>query len=239
MAVVTISGRIGAPARAVGLEVARGLGAEYVDYQILIEASKRAGASVADVAQKDERVARGRERISKVIQRFIERSAAAGSAGDPLLGPTGVEVLMSRSFAEAARTPQDRAGQLDDERYIGIMTTVLKEMGAAGNAVIIGRGSNIVLKDLPGAVHTWLVTALPARTKEIMRRERLSESDAQKYIKNEEEGRAAYYKKFFKVAADDPNYYDLFLNTDRLGVDRCAQLIVAATRMAAPVPALA
>lgn len=240
MPIVTISGRIGCPARAVGLEVARVLGADYVDYQILIEAARRSGAPVADLAQKDERVSRGRERIAKIMQRFIERSAAAGAAGDPFLGPTGVEVLMSRTFSEAAQPASDQTAQVNDQRYLEIITSVIKETGATGNAVIIGRGSNVILKDLSNALHVWLIAALPGRIQEIMRRERLSEHDAQKYVKTEEEGRAAYYKKFFKVEPNDPDYYHLFVNTNRFGVEKTAHVISNSARQvtqAVAVPA--
>ena len=44
MPVVTIAGRQGSPIKKIGLEVARALGADYVDNQIISQAAQRSGA---------------------------------------------------------------------------------------------------------------------------------------------------------------------------------------------------
>ena len=228
MPVVTIAGRFGSPAREVGLEVAGLLGADYVDHQIIAQAAMRSGASVEELAQMDEQSMRGRDRLARFFQNFLEKSAAAGSAGDPFLGPTGIEVLMSRSMAEAAQPAQSSDERLNDTRYLEVITSVIQDLARGGSAVLIGRGSNVVLRDLPNALHVYIVSSLESRVEETMHRESVDQVRAEKLLKEREDSRAAWYKKYFKVAPEDPTLYHIFLNADRMGVGQCARVIVEA-----------
>ena len=234
---VTIAGRYGSPIRAVGLEVARILGADYVDHQILANAARHTGAPVEEVAQRDEPAARGRERLARFFQNFLEKSAAAGSAGDPFLGPTGIEVLMSRSMSEAAQPSSTPSERLDDKRYFEAISTVIKEEARSENAVLIGRGSNVILRDWPNTLHVYVVASAETRVLATMKREGLTEEEATKYIQRNEEGRVAYYKKFFKVQPEDPVLYHLFLNADRLGTEHTSRIVVDAVKELSAQPA--
>ena len=147
MPVVTITGQVGSPLRTIGLEVARFLGSEYLDYQILSEAARRVGAPVEALVQKDERAVLGRERLARFFHNFLEKSAAAGSAGDPFLGPSGIEILMSRSVAEAAQPATTSAQEVGDHQYIDVLTSVIQETSETGNVVLIGRGGFVILQN--------------------------------------------------------------------------------------------
>lgn len=228
MAIVTITGRVGAPNHQLGLEVAHLLGADYVDHQILAEASRRTGASLETVSLRDERALKGRERLALFFQKFLEKSAATGSGGDPFLGPTGVEVLLSRSMAEAAQAPSTRAQELDDKRYVEIITGVVEDLAKGGNVVIIGRGSHVILRDLPGSLHVYVVSSTEARIRYLMEHDAISEQSATKYIKDTDPSRQQFYKKLFKVNAEDPVLYHLFLNLDKLGMEHSARVVAEA-----------
>lgn len=240
MPIVTVNGRLGAPIRALGLEVAHILGSDYVDYRILAEAARRSGAPVERVAQRDERAERGRERLARFLQSFLEKSAAAGSAGDPFLGPTGVEVLLSRTMAEAAQPAATRAQELDDRHYVDIITKVIQDLARGGDVVIIGRGSQAILRDLSHALHIYAVSSQESRLRTLVRREGMTRPAAEKYIKENEPLRLQYYKKLFKVNPEDPSLYHLFLNVDKLGMEHAARIVAeAATEVARQVAAAA
>ncbi len=230
MPIVTLTGRIGAPASPLGLEVAHQLGADYIDNQIMAEASRRSGASLEAVSQRDERTPKVSERLARFFQKFLEKSAAAGSAGDPFLGPTGVEVLLSRSLSEAAQPATSQDQELDDKRYIEIITSVIQDLARGGNVVIIGRGSHVVLREMPNALHVYLVSNLENRTRHIQQRDGVTLEAAEKFIKDEDPQRVAYYKKLFKVAAEDPELFHLFLNVDNLGMEHSVTIIAQAAR---------
>ena len=230
MPIVTLTGRIGSPARPLGVEVAHLLGAGYVDHQILAEASRRSGAPLETVAQRDERALRGKERLSRFFQNFLEKSAAAGYAGDPFLGPTGVEVLLSRSMAEAAQPAASQSQQLGDKRYVELITSVIQDLAQGGDMVMIGRGSHVVLKDLPNALHVYVVSSLESRVRHLEQREGLTAEAAAKSIKETESSRVAYYKKLFGVDSEDPTLFHLFLNVDKLGMEHSARVVTDAAK---------
>src|SRR5262245_50258465 len=100
MPVVTMSGNIASGAREVGLLVARELGVDFVDQQLMVQAAQRCGVPVGSMAERDERRAGFKERMSGLLRSFLERSAASGA--DPLAGATGLEVILSQSYAEMA-----------------------------------------------------------------------------------------------------------------------------------------
>src|SRR3989304_8982077 len=100
MPVVTMSGHLGSGGGGGGQAAAQALGIDFVDQQLLVEAARRANVPLQCVVDRDERSAGLRERLSGVLQNFLERSAVSGA--DPLTGAVGLEGLLSRTYAELA-----------------------------------------------------------------------------------------------------------------------------------------
>ena len=79
MPVITIAGSLGSGAREIAQSVARELKLDYVDQEILVEAARELGVSVATVERHDERPSSLAERLGSVMRTLMERSAAAGA----------------------------------------------------------------------------------------------------------------------------------------------------------------
>jgi len=223
--VVTISGQTGSGAREIGRLAAQQLGIDYVDQEILVESARALGVPVESVVSRDERTASLGERLATMLRRFLERSAAAGVA-DPMLGSGGLDVLLGRTYGEAAADEGLR--EVSDERYLTTLSTIIRDLASHDNVLIIGRGSQAILKDWPGALHVLLVAPLRHRVDDVSRREGLAEEAAAKRVQEGDRGRAAFHQKFFKVHVDDPSAYHLTLNTARLPPEEAAQLITDA-----------
>ena len=227
MAVVTISGQIGSAAREVGRATAQRLQIDYVDQEILVEAARELGVPMESVVSHDERTAGMGERLANMFRRFMERSAAAGT-GDPLWGTAGLDLVLSRTYGEAAEG--EGLPEVSDERYIETLTAIVKGIAKQDNVLIIGRGSQVILKDWPGAVHLLLTAPLDSRIAFIVQRDGVSQEDASKRIHEGDKGRFSFHQKFFKVNADDPSLYNLAVNTGRYSIDDAADLIAAAVQ---------
>lgn len=226
MPVVTISGQPGTAAHDIGRLTAERLGIDYVDQEILVQAASTLGVPMESVVALDERTASFGERAATMLRRFLERSAAAG-ASDPMLGtPGSLDVVLSRTYAEAAA--DEAAEELSDDRYIAVLTSLVRDLAAHDNVVIIGRGSQVILKDHPGVLHVLLVAPLQQRIESLAKREGRSMEDATKREHDGTRGRAAFHQKFFKVDVDKPALYHLVLNTGRLTPNDVAELIAAA-----------
>lgn len=222
MPIITFNGQSGS-VRELGLEVAQTMGLDYVDRLILAEAGKRVGVPVATLAEKEQRPETLGDRLSRTIQRVLERSALAGAGGDPYFG-AGVDALLLQPYPDTSQ-PLTRAQELDDQRFFEVISGVVKDLAKTGNVVIIGRGSNLILKDMPGSLHVGTVAPLQYRTKVIMEREHLDAAAAEKYIMNAEKVRLAFYKRHFKANLDEPMAYHVVFNTAKANKQLLAQIV--------------
>ena len=228
MNVVTLNGQLGGAAREVGREVARRTGADYVDRLLLAEAAKRVGATVSALAEKElEHLSLG-NRLTRLIQTAFERSAYTGSGGDPFFGP-GVDALLIRPYPEGAKEHEvNSSHEVDDQKFFQVISETIKDLAKEGNVVIIGLGSNFVLKESPGVLHVGGVATLEFRIEMTMQRDGIGRSEAEQYIADEEWSRISFFKKHFKANPDDPILYDMMVNPGKLGIETSANVIVQA-----------
>jgi len=229
MSVITISGSLGSGAIEIGRAVAKSLKFDYVDREILSEAARTLGVSMAAVANRDERTPHFRERLASFFRDFVERSAAAG-ASDPLMGTGGLEMLMATTYGEAAALPPRGATELNDTRYKEAITSIMNDLAERGNVVIIGRGSQAILKDRPTCLHVCTTAPFDLRVRRIAARDEMTREAARQRVCESDRGRTAFHRKYFKIDPNDPNNYDLTVNTEHLSDKQAAELIVAAYR---------
>jgi cytidylate kinase len=229
MPVVTMSGTIGSGAREVGQLAADILGIDYVDRQIMVDAARRLGVSADAVAERYEHHAGFGERLAGMLRAFLERSAAAG-VGDPLVGGEGLAVLLARSYGEMGAEVGSSAQELDDAVYIETVSAIISELGQRGNIVIVGRGSQVILKELPAALHVLIHAPLELCARRIVERDQLTPEEASKRVNELASGRAAFHRKFFKVDVNDPGLYDLVIDSSRLPYAVAAEIVALAAR---------
>ncbi|MDO8751628.1 MAG: cytidylate kinase-like family protein [Dehalococcoidia bacterium] len=224
MTVITINGQIGAGGQEIGAEVAKRLHLDYVDRLILAEAAKRLSATVEALVEREQRSLTRNERIARFLQTLVERSAVGS---DPYFGG-GIGVVLGQEYQDAVKEPITRADQVRDEQFIEATRAVIQELARAGNAVIIGRASNLILKGYPDAFHVGLVSTVESRIKVMAEREGVSLQEAERSVNEAERARVVFFKKFFRVSADDPANFHMILNTHALDSERAASIIVQA-----------
>jgi len=222
MPVVTMSGNIASGAREVGQAAAQRLGVDFVDQQLMVRAAQRCGVPVGTVAEHDERRGSFKERFAGLLRTFLERSAASGA--DPLTGATGLEMILSRSYSEmAAEEPQ-----LSDDLYLKTMTALIEELAAGGKIVLLGRGSQMILKDMPAALHVLCIAPQKLRAYRLAERDSIGLEEATRRTAESDRARGAFYRKFWRVEVEDPKLYDLTIETSRLPFEVAAELVAAA-----------
>ncbi len=106
--------------------------------------------------------------------------------------------------------------------------SVLYELAKDGSAVFLGRGSHLLLRDVPGTLHVRVV-ASPGTCLRTLTDQGLNPEAAARAIKRTDDERGAFVQFAFGVNWDDPSRYDLVLNMDKLSiqmaVDAVAQLV--------------
>jgi len=150
------------------------------------------------------------------------------STGAEIYGGAGLGVLLGQDYAQAMEEPITRADQLEDQRFIEVTKSVIIELANEGNAVIISRASNLILKDRPDAFHVGLVSTLEARIATSAKREQVSLEQARILTIEQERARVIYFKKYFQANVDNPADYHIILNTHRLGHETSANFLVSA-----------
>ena len=223
MSVVTISSQYGGGARDVSRVLCRTLGLEYIDQTVLVDASRQLGRTVSEVAEKDERTDGLRARLGHFLQRALERSAAGGAI-DPMLGSGNLELMLSQSYQELT---DSGSGVVDDRAILSTTSQIIESIAQRGNVVIIGRGSQMILRSMPNATHVQLVADPETALQRVQEWEGVDEAQAAKSIEEFNKGRAAFHDKFWKVDVWSPLLYDVVINTTNISYQQAAELISA------------
>ena len=222
MTVVTISSQYGGGARDVGRAISRQMGLEFIDQTVLVDASRQLGRTVSEVVEKDERTDSLRARLGHFLQRALERSAAGGAI-DPMLGSGNLELMLSQSYQELT----DSSGVVDDRAILETTSQIIESIAQRGNVVIMGRGSQMVLRGHPDVTHVQVVAEADVALARVQEWEGLDEVMAARRIEEFNKGRAAFHKKFWQVDVWSPLLYDIVLNTTHLTYNQAAELVEA------------
>ena len=197
MAVITLSRQFGAGGITLGRMVAKRLGFPFYDNEI-----------IQMVAQK-----------AQVSTRWVEsmEKEAGGKLHRLLSG------LVSKTFIE--RLLGDDRGYIDETIYVDLLHQIITRIADEKNAIILGRGSQFILKDRSNAHHVLLVADREYRIHFIEERYDLFTKHAEQAVSREEKRRINLYRKFGREDYDDPVHYDMVLNMSLLGLDQACDLI--------------
>jgi cytidylate kinase len=197
MAVITISRQFGAGGITLGKMVAEKYGYTFADTEIIKMVAEMANVSTHFV-NTVEKEAGGK--FSKFISKTVSK---------PLVG----------------RILKDERGYIDEEIYLDYLVLIIAQMGDDGNVVILGRGSQYILNDLPDAYHILLIDTFENRVRFMQKNYDLSQGRATQAVKTEDKRRLNLYKKLGKTDYDNPDLYHLVLNMSRISLDKALELI--------------
>jgi cytidylate kinase len=111
------------------------------------------------------------------------------------------------------------------QMHLDRLNAVMYELASRGNAVFLGRGSHILLRDFPCAMHVRVTASLERRMQNLT--ERGFQRDAAiRALRRSDHERAAFIKFAFGVDWDDPGLYDMVLNMDHLTVVLAADIVI-------------
>jgi len=101
----------------------------------------------------------------------------------------------------------------------------IMRLAQIGNVILVGRGANIVTKELENVFHVHLVGTLEKRIKRAQEVFNLDEKAATKYIKQKDKSRRRYIKDNFDQDMDNPTLYHVVINTDLVQYNEAARMI--------------
>jgi cytidylate kinase len=114
--------------------------------------------------------------------------------------------------------------------FLNVVESVVLEAAKQGDGVIVGYGSQILLRDFDCAMHVRIHDSETHRAERLASSQGLSREAAVKLIRRRDKEQAGFYKFAFQLDIDDFTLYDLVIHTQKLNADTAAGLIVAAAR---------
>ena len=114
--------------------------------------------------------------------------------------------------------------------YLDYMEAVVYEVAKRGEGVIVGHGSQVLLRDFECALHVRIQASEATRIQNLMKHRGVSEAAARKLIHKRDHEQRGFFRFAFHMDWNDPSLYDLIINTEQLGIDTAAHLIMEAAR---------
>lgn len=199
MAIVTIARHFGAGGRTLGEMIASKLGFEFYDNELIQRVSTQAKVSVSTVDEME-------TYTGGVFKRFVSD-----------IVPKGLKDLM-------VSRKQDN---IDEEIYVDILKRIINEIADDGNAVIIGRGSQYILRERGDAFHLLITGEKDDRIRFLEEKYHVTHDQAVRAVTQDEHRRANLYQKFGETDYDRPHRYHMVINTSKLDFEIATNLAVA------------
>ncbi|OGU54808.1 MAG: hypothetical protein A2V66_06890 [Ignavibacteria bacterium RBG_13_36_8] len=102
--------------------------------------------------------------------------------------------------------------------------TILR-LAEYGNVIIVGRGANIITKNLSKTFHVRLVAPLADRIESAQTLYGNSQKKTEVFIKKEDTARRKYIRTYFHQGIEDSLLYHVIINTHFLSLDEIAEMI--------------
>lgn len=146
--------------------------------------------------------------------------------------------------ARRAGAPEAALAMIDDLGLLGICPSpkgcqayrlavqqVMHELAETGAIVIVGRAGQVILRDQPYVLHVRIMAPNEVRVQRIAAQQEISQECALAQVEASDQSHRKYMKRFYQVRWDDPELYDLTINTARASLEEAAQLVCAALRL--------
>ena len=194
--VINIGRQLGSGGRTIGRMLAKELGLDYYDKEILDIAARESGFCTEIFERSDENKGFFQSFFGNVMPVF-------GHATDFYQSQISDENLF-RLQSDAIR----------------------KAVAKGRGGVFIGRCADYVLRDYPNCLNIFLSADSEERIALIASRQQVSEAEARKLMQRGDERRATYYNYYATGRWGEAANYHLCINTSKLGLEKTAQSIL-------------
>jgi cytidylate kinase len=235
MSVITVSRQRGSNGSYIALNVAERLGLRYLDREILDSVARQAGVSVKSVQAIEDRAGRlarvlhllgARPKLPAVASASLREQETVEEQVRAMMDRTGLD----RGAAAARLASSGGLAYTPPTDYLDLVTSVISDSAAKGQAMIVGRGGQMILRRQPDVLHVQVIARFETRVFNIIQREGVKWREAAYRVRLSDEQRAGYMRRFYNADWLDSSLYDLVINTDQIAEDVAADMIVQAAR---------
>ena len=195
--IYTIGREFGSLGKQVGRDLAKRLGINFYDKELLQQAAKESGLCEEIFESHDE----------KPTNSFLYSLDMATYTGGSYSTAPCLDMPLNHTVFLA---------QFD----------AIKKIAANESCVIVGRCADYALADEPHCLNIFIRSNMDDRIKRISERLNIPENKAKDIIKKKDKERSSYYNYYTSKKWGDARSYDLCLNTSQISVEDSIELIL-------------
>lgn len=130
------------------------------------------------------------------------------------------------SVAMMAKIVSGESNGLSKENEIYLAeATIIKELADRGGCIIVGRCANWILRDRNDVLNVFIHADMEARKKRAVVEYGLDSDKIELVLKKQDKRRASFYRANSAKIWDDKASYHMILDSDKLGISKCVELI--------------
>lgn len=229
MSMITISRQFGSGGDEIAERLCGILGYHLFNKQLI--------AQVADEAGLPKRVAVDYSEDTHEIQSMLDRLLGRGASP--------VQKLAWQADPSLASSPEKV--DLYDTAVLGLVRRAMQSACRTGNMIIVGRGGQVLLKDVSGVLHVRIEAPLEERIQRVKSQLKREKNDfqadievrraAQDLLEHRDAASADYIRRFYNADWTDQMLYHIVINTGKLSFEQATEVIVEMTRAMRAEPA--
>ncbi len=204
--VITVAREIGSGGRTIGRKLAAKLGVRYSDKELIRNLREKFNLTAYSIEKlKGEK--------KSWLADFIQMVAPMPKVG--MLLDTDSKFL------------QELRSDVTTNDIYKAESEILNAIAEESSCVIAGRSGFFVLKDHPNKLDVFITASRENRIKRIVRKQHLTETEAETIMDSIDEARDNYVKRYTGKSRYDARNYDIVLNADNHTEDEIVDIILS------------
>lgn len=165
-------------------------------------------------------------------QALVSKIAEQSGYSEEFIKERGEDATSTSSFLfNYARTAGH--GEINvaaSDRIYMLTAGIIKSLPAEGPCVIVGRCSDYILANRSDALHVFIYADMEFKKARILEKYGETAEHIERRIESKSKRRRVYYETYTGRNWGKSEYFDICLNSGRLGIDRCIDIIAEAAR---------
>lgn len=203
---ITVTRQLGSNGDQLAAALAQALNIPLIERQIVESAASSAGVAVDAMDEA--------EKAPTFVERMLEYLGQHAGGFDPL-----TDFTMEGGAGGTGLT---------SDAYRHLVEQVLHRTAESSDAVIVGHGASVVLRDLPGVFRVLVCAPVRTRAQRLQEFEHISFETAEAKVREDDKRRTDFFQLYYKVLWTNPAVYDLCINTARVDVSTAVDIVKAA-----------
>jgi len=226
MPVITISNQFGAGGPEVAKELAKRLGVDYLDKEIIHRIALEINVPEEEVEEFE---AEHHSKFKSFFSTIFDLDALKKKA------KIREDALADSPYDDREKIPfhYQVDGWIDSEIYKQMILKVISALGQRRGVVVVGRGGQCILKENPRTLHVRFVADFEDRVAWTAARRGLALDAAREFVHKVDARSQDYLRFYFDCDPDSPSLYHLTLNTSRVPLEKCMDVVEDLARFTA------